>query len=122
MVHCAVVNCSDRSPRDTRKGISFHRFLLKDETRLSEWLAQIKREHMPPLADSHLCSAYFESSCFEEDLQSKLMPESGRKRNLKDDAIPTLLAHKKRFNVIDKWSIILHLCLNRTDYKSNFGE
>ena len=96
MVHCVVVNCSHRSPRDTKKGISFHRFPLKDETRLSEWLAQIKRKNMPPLAHSHICSAHFESSCFEEDLRSKLMPESGRKRNLKDDAIPTLFAHKRR--------------------------
>ena len=51
---------------------------------------------MPPLENCHICSAHFEPSCFEDDVRSNLVPESARKRNLKDDAIPTLFAHKKR--------------------------
>ena len=94
MVHCVVV--IDRSPRNTKKGISCHRFPLKDESQLSEWLTQIKRENMPPLENCHICSAHFEPSCFEDDFtRSKVMPESARKRHLKD-AIPTVFAHKKR--------------------------
>ena len=97
MVHCVVVNCSQRSPRNTKKGISCHRFPLKDESQLSEWLAEIKRENMPPLENCHICSAHFAPSCFEDDIiRSKVMPESARKRDLKDDAIPTVFAHKKR--------------------------
>ena len=52
---------------------------------------------MPPLENCHICSAQFEPSCFENDFtRSKVMPESARKRHLKDDAIPTVFAHKKR--------------------------
>ena len=85
MVHCVNVVVIDRSPRNTKKGISCHRF------------PQIKRENMPPLENCHICSAHFEPSCFEKDFtRSKVMPESARKRHLKDDVIPTVFAHKKR--------------------------
>ena len=82
MVHCVVVGCSHRSPRDTKKRITFHRFPLKDQRRLSIWVANVKRENMPPLKNAIICSAHFELSCFEEDFREKLMPGSyGKSRS-----------------------------------------
>ena len=57
MVHCVLVGCSHRSPRGTKKGITFHRFPLKDQRRLSICVANIKRENMPPLKNAIICSA-----------------------------------------------------------------
>ena len=99
MVHCVVVGCSHRSPRDTKKGITFHRFPLKDQRRLSICVANIKRENMPPLKNAIICSAHFELSCFEKDFREKLMPGSyGRSRSLRANAIPTIFSHTKSAN------------------------
>ena len=95
MVQCVVVDCSHRTPRDRKKGISFHRFPLKDESRLREWLANIKRKNRPPLENCTICSAHFEPSCFLEDFRSRFLSDGSRKRFLKDNAVPTLFPHKK---------------------------
>lgn len=50
-----------------------------------------------PQKDPRLCSAHFEPHCFDEsvDLQNKLMESKfKRRREVKDDAVPTIFAHK----------------------------
>lgn len=98
MVQCVVVGCSNRTPRDSNKGISFHRLPLKDKILLGKWRAQIKRENLPKLEHSHVCSEHFERTCFESDYRLELLPNNSRtssRRRLKKDAIPTLFPHKK---------------------------
>ena len=96
MVQCVVVGCSNRTPRDSKKGISFHRFPLKDQGQLNKWLAQIKRKNLPPLKNCHICSDHFEPWCFEIDYRQVLLPGKAPKRgSIKDDAIPTKFPHKK---------------------------
>ena len=38
MVYCVVVNCSNRTPRDSKRGITSDRFPLKSESLLNKWL------------------------------------------------------------------------------------
>ena len=78
MVFCVVVNSSNRTPRDSKRGITFDRFPLKSESLLNEWLIQIKRENLPKLHHRHVCSDHFENSCFEVKLKRKLLPKEGR--------------------------------------------
>ena len=74
MVHCIAVGCCNRSPRDSKRGISFYRLPLKDKGRLSKWLAQIKRENLPQMQHCHVCSEHFEPSCFESRLD--ILPDN----------------------------------------------
>ena len=66
MAHlCIAIGCSNRSARDSKRVISFHRLPLKDKGLLSKWLAQIKRENLPQMKHCHVCSEHFEPTCFE---------------------------------------------------------
>ena len=94
MVHCIVVGCSNRTPRDSRKGISFLRLSLKDKALLNKWLVPIKRENLPQLKHSHVCSEHFEPTCFESEYRLDLLPGNSSRCRLKEDAIPTLFPHK----------------------------
>ena len=101
MVQCIVVGCSNRTPRDTKRGITFHRLPLKNERLLSEWLVRIKRKNLPKLEHSHICSQHFEPSCFKRNFKVSLpglLTGKSTKRNLKSDAVPTLFPHAKEIN------------------------
>jgi len=54
MVHCIAVGSSNRSPRDKKRGISFHCLPLKGKGLLRKWLAQIERKIAPNEALSGL--------------------------------------------------------------------
>ena len=47
MVECPVVGSSNRTPTDSKRGISFYRLPLKNKPFLKEWLVRIKRANLP---------------------------------------------------------------------------
>ena len=53
MVECAVVGCSNRTPRDSKRGISFHRLPPKYKPLFKEWLVL-------KLSQCQICSEHFE--------------------------------------------------------------
>lgn len=95
MFECAVVGCTNRTPRDSKRGISFHRLPLKNKALLKEWLARIKRANLPKLSQCHVCSDHFKNSCFKSNYNLKLWPEKRRKRRLNEDAVPTKFPHQR---------------------------
>lgn len=97
-MHCVAVGCSNRSPRDSNRGISFHRLPLKDKGLLSKWLAQIKRENLPQMKHCHVCSEHFEPTCFESEYRLDILPNNLSRRRLKEDAVPTLFQHTKKLS------------------------
>ena len=74
------------------EGISMHMF-PKEETdslRRKKWINFV-RKHRPyftPTSNSCLCSAHFESSCYDVNLS--LAKSLNMKRRLKRDALPTI--------------------------------
>ena len=71
--------------------VTYHRITQDD--RAKAWLDGIRRKNMPPLENSCVCSDQFMPSCFEIDLRANLTGEKSR-RDLKDDAIPSLFSYK----------------------------
>ena len=59
---CVAWGCTNRSKKGY--GISFHRFPQNNPERLQKWIQAIKREKWKPNEYSHICSVYFEDSCF----------------------------------------------------------
>ena len=96
MVECAVVGCSNRTPRDSQKGISFHRLPLKNKQLLKEWLVRIKRENLPKPSLCVVCSEHFEKKCFKGGCTIDLWPDRKRKRELNEDAVPTIFPYQKK--------------------------
>lgn len=101
MPHCCAYGCNNESKKQTdtagrgENKVTFHRVPGADQRELrKKWLSAIGRpkENLPKCP--YLCSDHFDPSCFDEsvDLRNKLL--GGTKRKLKDDAVPTILAHK----------------------------
>ena len=99
MIHCIAVGCSNRSPRDSKGGISFHRLPLKDKGLLSKWFAQIKRENLPQMKHCHVCSEHFEPACFESEYRLDILPDNLSRRRLKEDAVPTVFQHMEKLSL-----------------------
>ena len=68
--------CSNRSPRDSKRGIGFHR-LLKDKGLLSKWLAQKKFAQMK---HCNVCSEHFEPTCCESEYRLDILPDNLRRK------------------------------------------
>ena len=64
---------------------------IRQDDRAKAWLGRIRRKNMPPLENSG--SDHFMPSCFEIDLRAPFIGEKSR-RDLKDDAIPSLFSYK----------------------------
>ena len=96
MVECAVGGCSKRTPRDSKRGISFHRLPLKNKPLLKEWLVRIKRANLPKLSQCHICSEHFEKESFKSCSYLNLCPGRKRKRQLNEDAVPTIFPHQQK--------------------------
>ena len=60
MVECAVVGCSNRTPRDSKRWISFHRLPLKNKPLFKEWLVHIKKANLLKLGQCQVCLKHFE--------------------------------------------------------------
>jgi len=73
--------CANRSPRDFKSGIRFHRLPLKYKPFLKEWLVRIKRVNLLKLSQCHVYSENFEKECFESCCNLNLWP--GRKSKCK---------------------------------------
>ena len=88
MPYCIAFGCNNSTDKIC-PGISFHR-LPKDPKRLRQWLSSLKLVD-PPTRDENarVCSAHFESSCFENLLQQKLLGIE-MPRRLRGDVVPTI--------------------------------
>ena len=96
---CVALGCANRSPKDSKRGISFHCLPLKDKGPLSKWLAQIKRENLPQIKHCHVCSDHFDPTCFKSEYRLDILPDNLSRRHLKGDAIPTVFQHRKKLSL-----------------------
>ena len=94
MPGCVAVGCSNRSPRDTERGITFHRVPAGNETLKKEWLVKIKC-NLPKLSCCIVCSNHFEPNCFQVNYRHEFLGGSSRRGRLKETAVPTIFCHKK---------------------------
>ena len=89
-----AAKCSN-SP-DINKNVSFHKFPKKEtnEKRYAEWVRQVKRTRAewngPTSADTPICSKHFTEECFEKVTQLKEEVGYRNRRQLKNNAVPTL--------------------------------
>jgi len=96
MVACAVVGCSNRTPRDSKRGISFHRLPFKNKPLLKEWQERSKRANLPKPSQSHICSEHFEKECFKSCCSLDLWPARKHKRELNEGTVPTIFPHQQK--------------------------
>ena len=102
MVECAVVGCSSRTPRDSKKKVkSFHRLPLKNKPFLKEWLVRNKRANLLKLSQCHVFSEHFEKECFKSCCNLNLWPAVGRKRKreLNEDSVATIFPHQQKKSI-----------------------
>ena len=100
MPSCGAPGCRNRStdkPEDETQGgkkLSFH--LLpsgkKKDIIRSQWLHNVNRQELPKYL--YICSEHFEESCFKQGLRAELVPGAKPKRELFEDAVPTIFNHK----------------------------
>ena len=88
MPHCCIPECNDYWTKDSK--VTFHRITRKDLELQRAWLTRIRRDNLPPLDYSYVCSDHFTSDCFENDLKAKLMPETKFKRSIIPGSVPSL--------------------------------
>ena len=99
MPSCVAFNCNNKTGKTNIGGISFHKYPLKNDQLLKQWVQNTARSGFAPNPTSTLCSDHFEVDCFEEDGYAKYMlrtPDKKRRapRRLKQDAVPTIFSHK----------------------------
>ena len=84
--------CHSYSKKTKKNGntMTYHR--VPQDDRAKALLDRIRWKNMPPLENSYVCSDHFIPSCFEIDFRAKLIGEKP-KRDLKDDAIPSLFSY-----------------------------
>ncbi|KAL9976812.1 hypothetical protein ACROYT_G014146 [Oculina patagonica] len=89
---CAAAFCTNRAPRDTKRGISFHRLPLSKRKIAQEWLRRMGRNEkfLPKQAQLFVCSDHFTDDCFEVEHRFDLLGGNIRKRKKKPEAIPTI--------------------------------
>ena len=57
---------------------------------------RIKRANLPKLSQCHVCSEHFEKECFKSCCNLNLWPGRKRKRELNEDAVPTIFPHQQK--------------------------
>ena len=57
---------------------------------------RIKRANLPKLSQCHVPSEDFEKECFKSCCNLNLWPGRKRKRELKEDAVPTIFPHQQK--------------------------
>ena len=85
MVHCCVPWCTNYSSKT--KNVSYHKIPSESALRKA-WIARLRRDNLPPLENSYVCSDHFESDCFKVDLRQQLTGQKV-KQKLKKDAVPS---------------------------------
>ncbi|XP_046988892.1 THAP domain-containing protein 1 B-like [Schistocerca americana] len=93
---CAAFNCNSKngSKDEDRNNITCHRFPLTDDFINRKWIAATRRENFQPTADHLLCSLHFEENCYMENYVNR--------RQLKDDAIPTVFGFATHLKKVTK--------------------
>jgi len=93
MVNCCVVNCTNYSAKTNKwsKITSYHR-IPREKSLQKSWIARVKRDNMPPLENTYVCSEHFTEDCFDS-LKESLLPNEKLKRRLKLDAVPSVFPH-----------------------------
>ena len=92
MPFCAAPFCSNRCPRDSEKGISFHRLPISKKKIAQKWLRNLGRDEkfLPKRSQIFVCSEHFTDDCFEVDYRHSLLGGRTRKRKKKTEAVPTI--------------------------------
>ena len=82
MPFCAAPFCSNRTPRDSKRGISFHRLPISKPKIAQAWLVKLGRdEHfLPKRAQIFVCSEHFTDDCFEAEHRYSLLGGTTHKR------------------------------------------
>lgn len=88
MPHCCVPECNNYWTKNSK--VTFHCIPRKDLELQRVWLARIRRDNLPPLEYSYVCSEHFTPDCFENDLKAKLMPKTKFKRGILPGSVPSL--------------------------------
>ena len=57
---------------------------------------RIKRANLPKLSQCHICSEHFEKESFKSCSYLNLYPGRKRKRQLNEDAVPTIFPHQQK--------------------------
>ena len=100
MVHCCDPCCLNNSKLPACKNLSWFTF-PKDPKLAKLWQTKVGRGKKFDTTYARLCSAHFEDSCFEANLESKFQADGSLSsvakrrtpRRLKADAVPTIFAH-----------------------------
>ena len=62
----------------------------------SGYVVRIKRANLPKLSQCHICSEHFEKESFKSCIYLNLCPGRKRKRQLNEDAVPTIFPHQQK--------------------------
>ena len=95
---CAAINCrSGYAGEDKDPNITFHRFPVKDEKLLLQWLKCIARKDFKPSEHSRICWLHFKDEDFVNDSadqqnrrKRKIDSTKLVRRRLKEDAYPSI--------------------------------
>jgi hypothetical protein len=102
MVLCAAVGCKNDS-RDTAGTGVFYYKIQQYPVQQRAWLHALKRKDYIVTANSSVCTAHFETSCFVKDLRIDLTPHIVRIRQKKPDlvenAVPSIFEHTREKRV-----------------------
>ncbi|XP_020830580.1 THAP domain-containing protein 3 isoform X2 [Phascolarctos cinereus] len=86
---CAARQCCNRYS-SRRKQLTFHRFPFSRPELLKEWVLNIGRGNFKPKQHTVICSEHFQPDCFSA---------FGNRKNLKQNAVPTVFAFRETAQV-----------------------
>ena len=68
---CAAVGCNNQSvgQSESERKLRFHRFTLKNQALLKQWLINMRRKNFMPTEHHILCSKHFADDCFDTGLK-----------------------------------------------------
>ncbi|XP_074074678.1 THAP domain-containing protein 3 isoform X2 [Macrotis lagotis] len=87
---CAARQCCNRYS-SRRKQLTFHRFPFSRPELLKEWVLNIGRGNFKPKQHTVICSEHFQPDCFSA---------FGNRKNLKQNAVPTLFAFQETAQLV----------------------
>ncbi|XP_027699642.1 THAP domain-containing protein 3 [Vombatus ursinus] len=89
---CAARQCCNRYS-SRRKQLTFHRFPFSRPELLKEWVLNIGRGNFKPKQHTVICSEHFQPDCFSA---------FGNRKNLKQNAVPTVFAFRETAQLVRK--------------------
>ncbi|KAJ7376154.1 hypothetical protein OS493_036628 [Desmophyllum pertusum] len=93
MPHCCAFGCNFTSKKNKNTSVTLHSFPKEPKLRKT-WMNAVHRATLPK--DPRLCSQHFGPDTFDDSirLQQNLVGHCRWKRKLKQNAIPSIFAHK----------------------------